>query len=133
MSFKINKFLMLVSLISIPVTQAYSVTLDAVYDPLTKAPKCESIGSGCRSTSVNGRAQSTGGVELNQPNSINNSCADGRSGTYHVDESIDALSITTLDGTNLAPGKIVRIDATIWPLSSYTSDRLDLYYATNTS
>ena len=35
------------------------------------------------------------------------------------------------DGTDFAPGKTVRIDATVWAWTTPSSDRLDLYYAAN--
>ena len=83
---------------------------NAVYDPVLKAPKCGQPGSICDSgTLLNGRDTISGGAEPNQPNTINNSCADGTNGSYHSDESIDAIKVSTLDGSNLAPGKTVRL------------------------
>lgn len=59
---------------------------------------------------------------------LNASCSDGSSGTYHADESIDRLRIFTTDGSPLAAGKTVTIEATIWARSNLTdSDALDLY------
>jgi hypothetical protein len=69
------------------------------------------------------------GPEKNAPNTINASCADGNSGTYHGDESLDRLRVTSVDGTDFAVGKTVKVEATVWAWSSGTSDRLDLYYA----
>jgi hypothetical protein len=105
----------------------------AVYDSTLKAPKCASIGSGCDSgpSLLLGRDTLSGGAEPNQPNTINNSCADGTSGTFHSDESNDRLVVQTTDGSNVAPGKTVRVSATVWAYSSFTSDHLDLYYAAN--
>ena len=54
------------------------------------------------------------GPEPNQPNTINDACADGTSGTFHVDESNDRVRVFTTDGTSFAPGKTVRIEATVW-------------------
>lgn len=100
----------------------------AVYDAVLKAPKCGQPGSQCDSGSLlNGRDGITGGPEPNQPNTINNSCADGTSGSYHSDESVDAIKVSTLDGSDLAPGKAVRIDVTFWAFST-SSNYLDLYY-----
>jgi hypothetical protein len=102
----------------------------AVYDATRKAPTCGTSGSTCDSgTLLDGRASM--GPERNAPNTINSACADGTSGTYHSDESLDRLKVTTLDGTPLAPGKTVRIEATVWAYSSYTADKLDLYYTGN--
>ena len=72
----------------------------AVYDPTLRAPKCATVGSSCDSgTLLNGRR--TLGPEPNQPNTINASCADGTSGTFHSDESNDALKVETVDGTTI--------------------------------
>jgi subtilisin family serine protease/PKD repeat protein len=100
----------------------------AGYDPVLKAPKCATVGAYCDTAGlVNGRGAI--GPEQNAPNTINSSCADGNSGTYHSDESLDRIRVTTLDGSALAPGKTVRIEATVWAWSSPSSDALDLYYA----
>jgi len=101
---------------------------NAVYDSTLKAPKCGQPGSVCDSgTLLNGRDSITGGQEPNQPNTIYNSCADNTSGSYHSDESIDRLKVSTLDGSNFAPGKTVKIEATVWAFS-ITDDFLDLFY-----
>jgi uncharacterized membrane protein len=107
----------------------------AVYDSTLKAPKCVNAGSGCDSgpSLLLGRDTLSGGSEPNQPNTINSSCADGTSGTFHSDESNDRLSIATTDGSTLAAGKTVKVSATVWAYSSFTSDHLDLYYAANAS
>jgi len=75
-------------------------------------------------------AQRWCGSQIN-PTTINNSCADGTSGTFHSDESNDRLVVQTTDGSNLAPGKTVKVSATVWAYSGFTSDHLDLYYAAN--
>lgn len=100
---------------------------NAVYDSTLKAPKCSLPGSVCDSgTLLNGRGNMTDGAEPNQPNTIYESCLDGTSGTYHDDESIDKIRVSTLDGSNFAPGKTVKIEVTVWV---FGSDHLDLYYA----
>jgi leucyl aminopeptidase len=71
------------------------------------------------------------GPEPNQPNTINGSCADGNSGTFHSDESNDRIKVQTVDGTSFAAGKAVRIDATVWAWTTPSADHLDLYYAAN--
>jgi hypothetical protein len=107
----------------------------AVYDSTLKAPKCVNAASGCDSgpSLLLGRDTLSGGSEPNQPNTINSSCADGTSGTYHSDESNDRLVIATTDGSGLAAGKTVKVSATVWAYSGFTSDHLDLYYAANAS
>ncbi len=107
----------------------------ATYSSTFKAPSCGSVGSGCDSgpSLLLGRDTLSGGSEPNQPNTISSSCADGTSGTFHSDESNDRLAIQTTDGSNLAPGKTVKVSATVWAYSGFTSDHLDLYYAANAS
>ncbi|GAA0722890.1 PKD domain-containing protein [Dokdonella soli] len=106
--------------------------LTATYNSTLKAPGCSTVGSSCDSgpSLLLGRGTISGGVEANQPNTINNSCADGTSGTFHSDESNDRLKIATTDGSPLAAGKTVTVTSTVWAYDS-TSDALDLYYAAN--
>ena len=117
--------------VSLTVTSAGALT--AAYDATLKAPRCATVGSSCDTGTslVLGRANL--GPEPNQPNTINASCADGTSGTFHSDESNDRLKVFTTDGSNFAPGKAVTVQATVWAYSGYTSDHLDLYYAANAS
>jgi leucyl aminopeptidase len=101
----------------------------AAYDPGLRAPRCSTVSSACDTFDlVRGRAAV--GPEQNAPNTINGTCLDGTAGSFHGDESLDRLRVTTLDGTPLAAGKTVRVEATVW-VWGYSSDRLDLYYATN--
>jgi leucyl aminopeptidase len=98
----------------------------ASYDATLRAPACATVGGGCDSGSLlNGRGPL--GPEGNAPNTVGGACADGASGTYHADESNDRIRVLTTDGTPLAAGKTVRVEATVWAYSGYTSDRLDLY------
>jgi len=105
----------------------------AVYDTALKAPKCGTVGTSCDSgaTLLLGRGTESGGNEANRPNTINSSCADGNSGTFHSDESNDRLSVASTSGGLLTHGQTVTVTATVWAYSSYTSDHLDLYYAAN--
>ncbi len=102
----------------------------AAYDAALKAPMCGTVENSCDSgTLLTGRDGK--GPEPNAPNTIANSCTDGTSGTFHVDESLDSLRVSTTDGTPLAPGKSVRIDAGVWAWTTPSADRLDLYYTAN--
>jgi hypothetical protein len=105
--------------------------LTATYNSTYRAPACGSGGKSCDTgaTLINGRGTMTNGVESNAPNTINAACADGNSGTYHTDESIDRMSIATNDGTALAGGKAVTVSVTVWCYG--TTDAMDLYYATS--
>jgi leucyl aminopeptidase len=73
----------------------------------------------------------TGGAETNQPNTINNSCADGTSGTFHSDESNDRLKVASTGGGNLTHGQSVTVTATVWAWNTGSADAVDLYYAAN--
>ncbi len=119
-----------------PVVQTatlYPVAGTAAYDAVLLAPACRQTGSVCDSGSLlNGRDNlANGGGEPHQPNTLFNSCADGIGGTYHVDESNDHLTVSTLDGQPFAPGKTVRVAATVWAYSSFAADSLDVYYSPN--
>src|SRR4029077_11181564 len=101
-------------------------TQTAVFDSTLKAPKCGNVSSGCDSgpSLLLGRDTLSGGAEPNQPNTINNSCADGTSGPFHSDESSDRIVVSTTDGSTLAAGKTVKVSATVWAYSGFTSDHL---------
>ncbi len=110
-------------------TQACSGGGTAVFDATLQAPKCAAVGNSCDTGASLVLGRATLGPEPNQPNTIADSCADGTSGTFHSDESNDRLKVYTVDGTDFAPGKQIRVEATVWAYSTYTSDYLDLYYA----
>jgi kumamolisin len=119
-----------------PVAQATTslpVAGVAVYDPVLLAPACLSTGSVCDSGGLlNGRGNlGGGGAEPNQPNTLFNSCADGSGGAYHVDESNDHLTVSTLNGQPFAPGATVQVNATVWAYAAFSADSLDIYYTTN--
>jgi PKD repeat protein len=102
---------------------------NATFDTTFLAPRCASPGPLCDTgpTLVRGRDNIVNGAEPNTPNTIAGSCVDGTSGTFHVDESVDRLLITTLDGTPLAPGKPVNVNVTVWVFDSL--DALDVFFA----
>ncbi|MFY0571307.1 Ig-like domain-containing protein [Archangium lansingense] len=101
----------------------------AVFDTTLRAPRCTEAGAVCDSGALlNGRGPL--GPEPNHPNTLGGSCADGTSGTYHTDESLDRLRVSTVDGTPMATGKTVRVDATAWVYSA-SSNKVDLYYTGN--
>ena len=104
----------------------------AAYDQTLAVPKCDSPFRSCDSgpSLLLGKDNMIGGAEPNEPNTIHNSCADGTAGTFHVDESIDRLTVAAINGLSMAQGSIVRISATVW-VADTTQDALDLYYATN--
>jgi trimeric autotransporter adhesin len=105
--------------------------LTAVFDGARQAPACNTVGRSCDTgpALVLGRANL--GPETNQPNTINDSCADGTSGAFHFDESNDRIKVTSVDGGDFAAGKTVRIDATVWAWTTPSSDAADFYFTSN--
>jgi len=105
----------------------------AVYNSTLKAPECATVGSSCDSgpSLLLGRDHMSGGAEPNQPNTINNSCSDGTSGTFHSDESNDRIVVTSTSGGALTHGTTATVTATVWAWTGFTSDALDLYYTAN--
>jgi leucyl aminopeptidase len=104
-----------------------------VYSSTLKAPECATVGSSCDSgpSLLLGRDHISGGAEPNQPNTINNSCADGTTGTFHSDESNDRIVVASTGGGALTHGTTATVTATVWAYTGFSSDALDLYYAAN--
>jgi leucyl aminopeptidase len=115
--------------LSLTVTAAGGGPQSAVFDATLKTPKCAFVGSSCEAGPSLLLGRDAKGPEPNQPNTISGACVDGSSGTFHVDESIDGLKISTVDGSPLTAGKTVRIDATVWAWTTPSDDHLDLYFA----
>ncbi|HYI02390.1 Ig-like domain-containing protein [Hyalangium sp.] len=108
------------------------VTLDnggnATFDVALGAPACTTVGSQCDTVGlVAGRG--TVGPELHSPNTLGGTCADGSSGTWQSSPSLERLRVFRPDGTLLAGGKQVRIEASLWASSDFANERLDLYSA----
>ncbi|MGB8930386.1 MAG: Ig-like domain-containing protein, partial [Anaeromyxobacteraceae bacterium] len=100
----------------------------AVFDPATGAPRCSALGPVCDSGPVlEGRGPV--GPERNAPNTIGLPCADGASGFFHIDESLDAIRVATLDGSPLAVGKGVEVRVKAWAYADFTHDSIDVYVA----
>jgi leucyl aminopeptidase len=101
----------------------------AVFDTALQAPKCATVGSSCDTGAALVLGRDGRGPEPNQPNTINDACADGTSGTFHADESNDRVRVFTTDGAAFAPGKTVRIEATVWAWTTPAQDSADFFYA----
>ncbi len=100
----------------------------AEYDAELRAPRCDEAWAECSSgTLLVGRGLL--GPEPNPPNALWGSCEDGTGGTRERDEALDALRVVTVEGGHLAPGKTVRVEASVWAYAEPESNRLDLYYA----
>jgi len=113
---------------------------EAVYDAALGAPRCIVYGSKCDSLAlVDGRGTMYNGNEPNMPNTIGGTCNDGNSGSYHSDESIDRIVVTSgeIDGTgsgvDMVEGGRATISATVWPWYSGSSDYADFYIASDSS
>ncbi|MGA2351806.1 MAG: phospholipase D-like domain-containing protein [Terracidiphilus sp.] len=123
------------SLVGVASLSAQSET--AVYNSTLKAPECATVGSSCDSgpSLLLGRDTMSGGAEPNQPNTINSSCADGKSGTFHSAESNDRIVVASTNGGVLTQGNQVTVTATVWTYatSGSSEDYLDIYYTANAS
>jgi uncharacterized delta-60 repeat protein len=121
------------SLLPLSITVFASITYAAVpqvasYDATLKAPKCSGDLNDCQTGNLLiGRG--TLGPELNASNTLYSSCPDSNSGSFHGDESLDGIQVTSTDGLGFAAGKTVTVKATVWAYSSYSSDKLDIYYS----
>ncbi|NOK20015.1 M20/M25/M40 family metallo-hydrolase [Corallococcus carmarthensis] len=107
-----------------------NVSTSGTYDTTLKTVRCTAAAATCDSgTLFNGRGSM--GPEVNTPNTLRGTCGDGSEGTYRSDESVEAVKVSTVDGSNFAAGKQVKVEATVWAYASPSSDRLDLYYTAN--
>jgi len=102
----------------------------AMYDGGLGAPKCTSATASCDSGGLlNSRDAIAGVAEPNGPNTLD-ACKDGAAGTYHSDESVDSIKISTVGGGTIQPGATVKIEASVWAYSA-TADFVDFFYATD--
>jgi leucyl aminopeptidase len=101
----------------------------AVFDAALQAPRCSTVGSSCDTGTSLVLGRGTLGPEPNQPNTIDDSCADGASGTFHRDESNDRIRVFTTDGTSFGSGKIVTIEASVWAWTTPSADATDFFHA----
>ncbi|QRN92812.1 S8 family serine peptidase [Archangium violaceum] len=109
---------------SAPITVEANNAGNARYDPVLKAPRCDTVTERCDTRSlVRGR-----GGEQNAPNTLDG-CPDGtRTG---LAESIARVRVSREDGTALTAGKRARIDVDVVTdnRDSVPVDRLELYFA----
>ncbi|MBK8872280.1 MAG: S8 family serine peptidase [Elusimicrobia bacterium] len=99
----------------------------ALFDPTVGAPLCAQPDAVCASGGLlEARSQLDLLPEPNNPNTLGGSCNDGSSGKYHTDESNDWLQVSSIDGTPLTAGGLVRVDAKVWAYST-KNNYLDLY------
>jgi large repetitive protein len=119
---------------SAPITVTVRNTPNAAFDAGYGVPVCSVVASFCDSgaTLLDGR----GKWETNAPSTLRTVspvCADGDAGAYHVDESLDALKVSSLDGLGFVPGSRVKVEARVFAYTGFSDDALDLYYARDPS
>lgn len=102
--------------------------LVAEYNALLGVPKCEAIGSSCTSGELLDGKENN--IEPNPPNTLD-SCSDGPNGSYHGDESIDAITVSSVGGGQLEAGGLAEIEAKVWAWSDGAFDTADFYYTEN--
>lgn len=91
-------------------------------------PKCSTTGSFCDSGNLLNSRDSIS--EVSEPNGSNalDSCTDGTAGSYHVDESVDGIKISSVGGGEFQAGAVVQVDATVWAYNP-AADYADFFYA----
>ena len=114
-------------------TPAPEVTVSlASYDSTLKVPKCDATVESCSSGDLlDGRASMGPAEQGNSPNTLD-SCTDGNTGSYHGDESLDSIKVSSTVGRVLTAGDVAEIEATVYSYDPH-ADFLDLYYTTNPS
>jgi lipopolysaccharide export system protein LptA len=109
---------------TVTVTQAAAgpePIVQASFDGSFRTPACQTIGSGCSS---GGLLAGSGSTEANQPNTLANGCSDG-GGTHAA--LVEAIQIRTFDGSQLAAGKLLAVEAVL--RLSVPSGRVRLFTA----
>jgi GDSL-like Lipase/Acylhydrolase family len=112
----------------------------AAYDPALGVPACGAVGASCSSGSLLVGRGSVGpephapnnGSPCGIPNPIPQMfCTAGEGidgGTFHVDESLDAIRVETANGALLSPGQLVKVTVDVWASGQFaSSDYLDLW------
>jgi len=117
----------------VPADDVVSTPENAVHDAGYSAPRCSTGASPCNvPQSLIDSRDTMATPEPNQPNAINTSpCADGTSGTYHVDESIDSFTVTKIGCGGFSVGDQVRVDANVWCWGT-ADDYYYVYHADST-
>jgi hypothetical protein len=115
---------------SAPISILVSNVGNASWDNGFKAPACGAGADKCfTGTLVEGRGPL--GPEPSTPNTLGAACADGTQGSFHVDESIDAITVRSSQAFTAGGTAIVEVK--LWATQAYVMDSLDLYYTANAS
>jgi hypothetical protein len=104
----------------------------AEYNTTYGAPRCGNSSSPCyANSSLLQSRDSLVTPEPNQPNTLD-SCADGSSGIYWMDESVENITVTDLNGTTFNAGDTVSVTATVYCFDA-TSDNINFLYTSSAS
>jgi hypothetical protein len=109
---------------SAPVTVTVSNTGGAAYDSVLHAPRCTPAVNYCDSGRL---LVGKGSFENHSPNTLD-TCTDGYQGSFSYVPTIERIRVTREDGTNLAPGKRVRIDVAVYSYEP-AKEYVHLFYA----
>ncbi|MBL8957751.1 MAG: hypothetical protein JNK82_43650 [Myxococcaceae bacterium] len=102
----------------------------ATFEPTLGVPTCRSAFSGGCTSYAMGRG--TRRPEVGTPNALKTAgvtCADGNSGTYLADESIEAVRVYSATGDSMTRGGQVNVLVDVWAWSAFTTDKLDIFIA----
>ena len=102
----------------------------ASFDSSLRAPKCSAIGTSCTTGNVLILGTASDNTEPNPSNSLDG-CSDGAGGSFHGDESIDMIKVSTVGGGPLQSGQRVEIETLVWAWSTGSSDTADFYIASD--
>ena len=104
----------------------------AIFDNDLRVPKCSAVGQSCESgNSIIKTGDDEPFYVAGMTNTLD-TCKDGMSGTYQSDESIEKITVRTVNGGQLVEGARVRIEAYIHAFQEGEEDTVDFYY-TNTA
>ncbi|RME78579.1 DNRLRE domain-containing protein [Candidatus Woesearchaeota archaeon] len=117
--------------------EGYALTLNATdpayaeYSNAFTAPYCANGESPCSAnSSLLQSRDSLTTPEPNQPNTID-TCTDGTSGTYLTDESVENITITSLNNSHFRPGDTIQVEAWVNCYSNPADDFIGLVYTSN--
>src|SRR3990172_9418959 len=110
-------------------TYSPSFAETAAYSGSYGAPLCSTGTGPCNATSavIGGRDNMQNGNEPTQPNTVD-TCQDGTSGQYMLDENVESVTIEDMNGGDFCPGDMLSITSEVWCYSA-TTDFMDLSYS----
>ncbi len=114
--------------VQVTVANANADTTLAAFEPSLSTVACLQPTALCDTTDLlEGRG--TVGPEQNAPNTLFASCADGNSGSYQDDESLERIVLRSAD--TFAPGSTVTVEVDVWAWSGFNQDSLDLFHTSD--